>query len=71
MRIINYEQRVVECLKKAEAAPTELSKRLWLQMADLWREKAARPPLKPRTFRELQHVGSPSIARRKWGSSDV
>jgi len=56
---MNYQQRVEECLKKAETAPTELSRRLWLQMADLWREKAARPPLKLRTFSELKHIGSP------------
>lgn len=59
MRIINYQQRVEECLKKADAAQTELSKRLWLQMAELWREKAARSPLKLRTFSELKRVGSP------------
>jgi hypothetical protein len=59
MRNLYYQQRVEECLKKAEAAPTELSKKLWLQMADLWREKAARPPHKMRTFSDLKRIGSP------------
>ena len=59
MRIPDYKQRMEECLKKAEGAATEQSKKLWLQMAELWRQKAARGPLKLRTWSELRRVGSP------------
>jgi hypothetical protein len=34
------------------------------KVADLWREKAARPPLKMRTFSELQRIGSPPTSPR-------
>jgi len=64
MRKIDYQERILECSKKAETAPTEESRRLWRQMEEFWREKARRGELKIRRFAELGSLGSPPTAPR-------
>jgi hypothetical protein len=62
MRKIDYQQRISECSKKAETAPTEESRRIWRQMEEFWRENALQPKLPLRRLGELKGIGSPPIA---------
>jgi hypothetical protein len=56
MRKIDDQQRISECSKKAETAPTEESRRIWRQMEAFWRGKALQPKLPFRRFGELKGI---------------
>ena len=58
MRNIEYQQRMKECFRKAQEAQTEKTRKVWQQMADLWQQKAIKPPLRQRSFQELKQIGS-------------
>jgi hypothetical protein len=43
MRSVDYQQRMVECSKRAATAPNLQARLVWKRMEEFWRQRAVRP----------------------------